>query len=348
MSSSFFDDEDDMPINDVGDDEELENPLLNEMSNKKDESLSKKEVPVEKKEVVAKGSPSSSSSGVVSNDRDREDDFSLKDSELRTRISNLKDKDDAIEIMLLLEEIIQRFDWAKEKSMQDAQEQILLTKNLKNAGNSIHNYISDMKSISNSSKEAMASFDRSIDMFQKELVMMVQEIDLSPFQKAILQNLNEALGKMPINEINNGVTHFISVAAKLKSTIDIWDEDSKKFEKRFYDARFELKKTLEMFGDVIRDAEQVSKEIRGKRFGFGALIGTLVFGSLLGVAGSGYLYQDFFGVKFDELFKEIQKKTDLIENVGVYSDPRGSYIIYDKNKMELKKDGDVFKLYLGK
>lgn len=273
----------------------------------------------------------------IEEEQERRTDYSLKN-----RILNMKG-DDIQEAMILLEDLIFAFHLAHGKAKEDNREKDEYTKRLNAATLSLKEYILDMKRVADNSSETAKNFEDVIANFQKEIVNLVREIDLSPMQKEIVDNINGIISKMPINEINQGVTNFIRIAGDLRDGLKLWDKDGREFEERLTDQRKKFKDIHDSTRDLLENSVKTINQANGKRFGFGSLLGVFCLGSCLSIAGSIYLYQDFFGSKFDMIAKNLQSNSNKIK---VYEDEKGSYIVYDKNNMKMLRSGDEFKIYL--
>ena len=268
-----------------------------------------------------------------------------RDRMLRNKIMSLKG-DDLVEIMLLLEDITFRFDIAHGKHKDDLKERDEYTKRLSDATVSLKSYILDMKKVADASSEATDNFREIIEELQVEVTRVVQDIDLSPMQKQIIDNINQIISKMPINEINQGVTNFIHIAKNLGSSLEMWKSDAAKFDENMYSQRKKMKETLDEVINASKNIQNIYDEKSGKRFGFGVLFFAVTVSSLITLGGSVYFYQDFIGGKINEIIKSVQ--AGATGGINVKTGSGGSYILFDQSKMKVIKEDGELRLYLDK
>lgn len=307
---------------------------------KKTEIVSKPIVVKEKE--ARKDSPSANSDVKIVNEVRENYNKDSGNRHLKDKIANMKG-DDVIEIMLLLEQVIFRFDVAHGKNKDDINERYEYTRRLTDATDTLKTYILDMKRIADTSGDTIKNLESIMDNLIQEITRITQEVDLSPIQKGIVDEINQIISKMPINEINQGVGNFIQIAGNVKTALDLWKGDAREFEERSHTQRKKMREDLENVVDAAKEIQKINKEQSGKRFGIGSIFTGIVLGIIIGVGFSSYLYQDYFGSKFDAIIKNISAKSGQDELIKDSNGKR--YIIYDKRKMKMIKSGEEFRLY---
>lgn len=260
----------------------------------------------------------------------KKDDFNLIN-----RIHNASNKNDSLELLLLIEDIIYKFQLAVGTMKEEQSATFEASARLKNAEEALKEYIIDMKRIKEESADTTRFLKELLSSFQNDVTQMVQEIDLTPMQRGIMQNISDILSKMPINEVNQSVSTLKTLVESLIKSIGIYKEDAEKFDEKLYQHKQDLYSIIKGFKDQIKEIKEEKEKLNGKRFGIATLISVLAFGVTLGSIASVYIYQDFFGQKFDEIAMSIQSNSN--NSIRLKNDSGGKYFIYDKKTMEMKR-----------
>lgn len=263
-------------------------------------------------------------------------------------VANMSNKDDSIEMLLLVEELITKLELAAGRVRKENERSDEFSKRLDNSTTYLKEYILDMRKVSDSSKENAEILKDILSDFQSQMIQIVQEIDLSPIQKNIIHNITDILKKLPINEVNHSVTTLNHMTKTLIEELGKYKEDAGEFEDRLFTQREAFAGIVKDLKDGVDNALDVQESALGKRFGVGSLISLFTIGLIFGVMGSGYLYQDFFSIKIEEVATKLSKD---ISRTGIETkvDNNGEYILYDKSSMKMvrNKNGEV-KIYIKK
>ena len=344
-----IDDEDDLIYVDENDDldDMPENPVAKEEASESSSSSKSKEDSQSSSKKESKSSLNNAEEIKKIVEEQEEIDANIKeDKALLNKVYNVNNKEDSLELLILIEDLIYKLNLAAGRVRLENEKTDEYSKRLKDAETSLKEYILDMKRVGENTSETTRFLKDLLSSFQSDVEQMVQEIDLSPMQNGIMKNISDILSKMPINEVNHSVSTLKTLVESLIKSIGTYKDDATVFDDKLYAQRQEFAAIVQELKDSAQSIKEEKDKSTGKRFGWVTLVSVFVIGCTISTVGSVYLYQDFFGQKFDEIAKSIQ--SNGVNGIKVHQDSKGKFIVYNARTMKMQKTqkSGQFKIYI--